>query len=455
MQDTPDSESAPALAPEATIIPEAPPPSPSSHTRSRLARAARLLVLFTTGQATVQLLNVAAGLILIRVLSKEAYAQFTLGNTVLNVLGGLIEFGFAPAIMALVGERIHDRLLLGKFVRSATVFRDRLLIAIGPGAVIALVVLGLRQEWPLTVLLPMGILVLGSAFVQGRNAYYTIPLRMHHRVNDIYTPQVFGVLGKIASFVGLWALGLLGAVAAMGIHFLTTAIISRFQRRRAIVYYEPVKKPDPEYNSRMLHHLAPMIPMHLFAVFQGNILVVLVTILGSSDNIAEIGALGRLAQLFLFVTTLHGMLVIPWIARTPRARLLRRYLFAAGYPVLIAACIVSMAFAFPKPILWLLGPGYSHLHQEVSWMVMAGGIHYIGGALFHIHFSRRWLYWWGTVAQIIGVLSVQAIGVLILDLSQTMEAVFFAVITNTGLLVVSIAVGFYGFRYGPRGGDSA
>src|SRR5690606_21309614 len=144
-------------------------------------------------------------------------------------------------------------------------------------------------------LLPMGILVLGSAFVQGRNAYYTIPLRMHHRVNDIYTPQVFGVLGKIASFVGLWALGLLGAVAAMGIHFLTTAIISRFQRRRAIVYYEPVKKPDPEYNSRMLHHLAPMIPMHLFAVFQGNILVVLVTILGSSDNIAEIGALGRLA----------------------------------------------------------------------------------------------------------------------------------------------------------------
>src|SRR5690606_8638676 len=108
MQDTPDSESASALAPEATIIPEAPPPSPSSHPRSRLERAARLLGLFTTGQATVQLLNVAAGLILIRILTKEAYAQFTLGNTVLNVHGGLIEFGFAPAIMALVGERIHD-----------------------------------------------------------------------------------------------------------------------------------------------------------------------------------------------------------------------------------------------------------------------------------------------------------------------------------------------------------
>jgi hypothetical protein len=245
----------------------------------------------------------------------------------------------------------------------------------------------------------------------------------------------------------------LTAVIALGVHLAMVIGMGRTLRRSAAKHMDPVRVSDPEVNRRMLHHLAPMIPMHLFSVLQGQILVILVTIVGSATNIAEIGALGRIAQLFVFVSALHSVLVIPWIARTPRARLFRRYMAAALYPVVICVAAVVFAFLFPEVLLWLLGPAYSHLRTEVGWMILAGGVHYVGSALFHLHFSRRWLYWWSTVAQVVGVLAIQVIGVVLLDLSRTQEAVFFSLMTNTGILVVNIAVGIYGFWVGPRSGD--
>jgi hypothetical protein len=420
---------------------------------SRWARAARLFALFAGGQGAVQILNVIGGLLLIRFLPKEAYAQFTLGNSMLSILGGLIEFGFAPAIVALVADRIHDRALVGRYVRSACYFRDRLLMIVGPGVLIALIVLGRKQDWPYTLLVAMGIVVLAAAFFQGRNVYFTIPLRMHRRVRLIYTPHVIGTLAKIAVFFALWAVGLLTAVVALGVHLAMVIGMGRTLRRSAAMHMEPVAVSDREVNRRMLHHLAPMIPMHLFSVLQGQILVILVTILGSTTNIAEIGALGRIAQLFVFATALHSVLVIPWIARTPRERLFRRYMAAALYPVAICAAAVAFAFLFPGVLLWLLGPAYSHLRTEVGWMILAGGVHYVGASLFHLHFSRRWLYWWSSVAQVLGVLAIQVLGIVLLDLSRTQEAVFFALMTNTGILAVNLAVGVYGFWVGPRGGD--
>ncbi len=416
-------------------------------------RATRLLALFAGGQGTIQVLNVIGGLLLIRFLSKEAYAQFTLGNSMLSILGGLIEFGFAPAIVALVADRIHDRALVGRYVRSACFFRDRLLMIVGPGVFIALIVLGRKQDWPIGLLAAMGIVVLAAGFFQGRNVYFTIPLHMHRRVRLIYAPQVVGTLAKVAVFIVLWAAGLLSAVVALGVHLAMVVGVGRTLRRSAAKHMDPVRVGDREINRRMLHHLAPMIPMHLFSVLQGHLLVVLVTILGSTTNIAEIGALGRIAQLFVFATALHTVLVIPWIARTPRQRLFRRYMAAAVYPVVVCAAAVVFAFLFPGVLLWLLGPAYSHLRTEVGWMILAGGLHYVGASHFHLHFCRRWIYWWSSVAQILGVLAIQILGIVLLDLSRTQEAVFFAIMTNTGILVVNLAVGVYGFWVGPRGGD--
>jgi len=54
-------------------------------------------------------------------LSVEAYAQFGLATGFQTVFSVLMDLGFASTIVPLVGDRRHDRALLGKYVRSAAI----------------------------------------------------------------------------------------------------------------------------------------------------------------------------------------------------------------------------------------------------------------------------------------------------------------------------------------------
>ncbi len=77
---------------------------------SRFKRWLPLILGFLAGQTSVQLLNLMTGFFLLRWLSVEQYAQYSVALGFQSTLSMPIYLGFSGSITALVGERSSDKI---------------------------------------------------------------------------------------------------------------------------------------------------------------------------------------------------------------------------------------------------------------------------------------------------------------------------------------------------------
>ncbi|MFN3683192.1 MAG: hypothetical protein ACK41F_04570 [Fimbriimonadaceae bacterium] len=173
--------------PDPTPIP--PQPAAPSPRRERLRRWSRLLATFLTGQTLVQGLNVLTGFLLLRWMSVEAYAQYTVANSFQGTIGILTDLGVSGSIVALVGQRIHDKRVVGEYVRAARAFRGRMFLVMALVASVAFPLVTKNQPWAWHVKL----LLLGGVLTQiffSAWGMYNAPLLMHRRLADSYRAAV-------------------------------------------------------------------------------------------------------------------------------------------------------------------------------------------------------------------------------------------------------------------------
>lgn len=90
----------------------------------------------------------------------------------------------------------------------------------------------------------------------------------------------------------------------------------------------------------------------------------------------------------------NTVIINPYIAKVARPQLARRYLQIVGTAIVISAIICAVAFLFPEPFLWILGPKYQNLRAEVKWLMALSCLNYVSGVIWTIHSARRWIYWW-------------------------------------------------------------
>jgi O-antigen/teichoic acid export membrane protein len=300
-----------------------------------------------------------------------------------------------------------------------------------------------RQEWGAgTKLLLFSAIALAVMF-QGWMMYGS-PLLVHRRLRSYYRPQIASAALRLACCLALYAAGLLSAWTAAWLGALAVGFVGLSYRRAARDCVREPAASDAEANRQMLRYLAPLMPGVVFSAMQGQLTVAIITVFGSTEKIAEVSALGRIAQLFLLLSAFNAVLLEPYVARLPAVLLRRRYAQILGAAVLLAVVIGAAGFAFPGPLLWLLGPKYVGLERETSWMVLTACISYVSGVMWTMHAARRWVFWWGTVAYIVALLVVQIACALTLDLSQTMPVIWFGTVTALAASGVHSATGIYG-----------
>ena len=163
---------------------------------------------------------------------------------------------------------------------------------------------------------------------------------------------------------------------------VASAIYGLLYRRAAVALIDLPAEADAQTKRQMLNYIAPLIPGMIFAAFQGQIAIALITLFGKTQNIAEVGALGRLGQLFTLLNTFNQVIIEPYIARVSRTSLTVRYLQVAASQVAVGAGLSTLAVWFPAPLLWIIGPRYAQLRGEVGWVAMTASVNYVCGGLW-------------------------------------------------------------------------
>ncbi len=426
------------------------PPDPAPATpQTRARRILTTLLNFTLGQGALQLVGVLGGLLLVRRLSVDSYAQLGLATAFQAVVAVLMDLGLASTIIPLVGDRRDDPALVGRYVRAAKHLRDRSFLIVAPLATLAILAILHRHGWSWPVQLALTASVLLALFSGGKVSYFSAPFFLFGRLREFYLPQVVSGTLRLLAYLVLSAVGALTAISAAALSALNVVLVGELLQRRSRPYLRWPTRDSPETDREVLRFMLPAAPASVFSAFQSQISLFLISVFGGTVAIAQVAALGRIGQLFAVLMTFNVIVIEPWVARLPRPRLLHGFL---GLMLLASLCclpLIYLGFHHPRFYLWILGAKYANLGDQMGFLILAACINFLAGLLWIMNRARKWLFWSGTGLEIALLLVVQIAFVARYGVRDVHQAVLFTFASSFCPAVAHAYVTLVGFRQQP------
>lgn len=372
---------------------------------------------FVLGEACFQLIHAVTGLLLVRWMSIEQYAQYALANAFQSGAQQFVEFGLGGALVALVGKNIHDKSRMGRLVAAGTRIRRRMVWIVGLLTAIAFPLWFAAKGWPLATGLLLAAAIVAYLAVSGLQTYYRPPLTIHREMRTLYGITVASASARLLA-LGLAHFGqILSAPVAAFLNVVALSLSGVRLKKASARHLEIPAEPVEAERRELLAYIRPIIPGVVFAALQGQLAVLVAGAFGQTSTIAEVGALARLSLLLAFFSAANGVLVAPFIARQEARRLPSLYLAISCGAVLLAAMLFAAAWIAPGLFLAILGPNYSDAGPALSFMVANTALGYLNGVLWSMNSARKWVFPWMPMVSIPGTLALQALGIWIFDVS--------------------------------------
>lgn len=412
----------------------------SALARPRFVYWGKTLGKFVSVQLVVQAVGVASGILLVRALSQQEYAYFTIAFAMQSTMTVLADSGVSIGLTSIGGRVWNDPRRFGQLVNTATRIRRWL-------AVVAALVVTPILLWFLTgkgagvhyaSLLAL-LVLLGLSFQLSTGVLMVVP-RLCRQIGQIQRLDLVASVSRLALLVAAYFIFLNAAVATFAAlcSVLLQFLLLRRWTAKSIETDAPPHTGDRAAIARIIRNEAPN---SVFYCVQGQLTVWLVALFGNAQRVAEVGALSRLSVVFAVINTVMSSIVLPTFARCQGlAQLRRRYLqIVCVFGVLGAALIVTSAM-FPSHVLWVLGAKYAHLRGELVLMMALSAVSALTAAMWSLNSTKAWVrHSWLNIP---GVLITQAILLTCVDVSTLEGVLWFGILSaiptfslNAGLTI--------------------
>lgn len=416
--------------------------------RNRTRKAAQVIMKFLFGQGATQSLNILTNLFLVRTLSIEAYAQFGLALGFQNVFSILMDLGFASTIVPLVGPNRDDAALVGRYVRSARHLRTRLFWLLSPAAAIAFVAIMHKHHWSPMVQLLLLLSVLLSIYSSGTVSYFSAPLFVFGRLKEYYLPQALTAAGRLILYIVFSFLEGLNAWIAAGLNALNITINGFLIHKSSAKYFQWPELENPEIDRELIQYILPASPAIVFAAFQSQIALFIISIFGGTSYIAQVAALSRIGQIFTVLCTFFTIVVEPYVARLNRTQLRKTFFVFIFLTSIACIPVVLAAFFWPQLYVWVLGPKYRDLGSVIGIYILSLCMNSISTLMWIMNRARKWVFWRGSILEVVLLLGVQCLFLIFVGVRNTHQAVLFGLASSFCYLVAHGYVTLYGFHQG-------
>ena len=408
------------------------------------------VVEFLTAQGIAMVARLLYGFLCVRLLPIPEYAKFAVVFGFLGTVAVLMDISFSTALLPLVGERIDDRQLIADYVASLRQLAHWVYLVVAPAVVFVYPLLVRRQQWSWRVVAAMVAILLVASWCSRVSGTYGAVLIVRRDRKMWYRAQLVTSLCALALLGVFCAIHALNAFSAILISVGGNVYLSLAYYFRARQLLSLVGHPSREKRDAIVHLAFPNIPNTIFYAFQGQISLLLITIFGHTTAVAGVGALSRLAQVFVFLGLMNPLLIEPYFAKLPAERFKRNYFGTLALEGAFCLLVTGLAAYFPQIFLWVLGRQYSRLRFEILLIIAGSSISYFAGVIWMIHNARRFVYWWSGMTTIILTLAVEIVFIWKVDLSTVRAVLILNLVTASAGLTVNILTGLYGFVRGPR-----
>jgi O-antigen/teichoic acid export membrane protein len=414
--------------------------------RVALAKPAGIYVFlakFISREALLQALNFVCGIWVVRTLSVQEYAWYTIATTMLGACSVLSDIGVGAALMSVAGRLWPDRRKINSVFMLAFEARKKFFFAFGLVVFLAGVVLLSRSHSPLMMSVGIMSLVVAVAFSQLNFDLIAVLPKLEQSLGVLQRMTISGAVLRLA-FLSLILISphamtaLLAALIAMGFQ------VWQIRRR-----YDLSDKDDgfslAEVKKEFSKVARRQAPASIYFCIQGQLNVILLGFFGNSTQVAQLGALGRISALFLVTQSVFSNILMPrFSVLKDKADMRKRY----GQYVLMMLCIVAVflgtAALFPALMLSVLGGKYSGLHGELLLVVGSTSLYVIEGLLYTLNMSRAWIS--PSWIQVVVTLGLQAILLCFVSIDSISRVVIFSSISPAVSMCVYAVSAIIHFR---------
>lgn len=351
----------------------------------------RLISITGSVQILVQALGLISGILIIRFLSTSEFALYTLANSMLATTTVMADSGIGAGILSNGGKVWDSRENLGKVIATGIDLRRKFALLTLIVALPLLLYLLIRHDasWPMALLI---ILSLIPAFYTAlSDTLYEIPMKLNQ---DIAALQKNQLQANISRFILL-----ISALYFLPLTVITMACtgVTRFWanvklRKRALKYADMEQFADPEVKNDIVNMLKRTMPSTIYYCASSQITIWLISIFGNTTDIAQLGALERIAGVSGLIGVMFSTLIIPRFARLPQISklLIFRFLQILCALFFISCAICAVFYFFSDQVLFILGPKYSHLNTALILVTIAACIKLMAGVANYLSVARGW-----------------------------------------------------------------
>jgi O-antigen/teichoic acid export membrane protein len=431
-------EQAPRMPPEATTA------QPATRVLPPWRRLAAHVARFGGTHTVVQGASLLAGLLFVNYLEPAAFALYTLATSLVAFTVFLSDLGVTGSLVYFAHQATREERSFDRF--AAAVFGMRRIAVLAVGLLVGLLfplVAGAEGFGGLGVWLATAAL-LATVLAQVEAALQLQLLRLRNALAASYRAEIVGAVLRLALALGLvvavW-LEAWTALAAGAVATAATALLARRAQTPLVLGDAPLVAE----RRAVLRYLLPTLPGALYFALRGQLTVWLAASFAGTQQLAEVGALGRLGLLLGFFSSFASVVVLPRLAQLRDESLWQRRVLGFGLALAgVAVSLLGLATLAPGAFLLVLGPNYRGLETELLLVVASAGVGLLDGYLVSINMARSWTRWNGLAVAVLAASQVALVWVC--PLATTLGLLWFNLLSGLVALGGQLVITAVGFR---------
>jgi O-antigen/teichoic acid export membrane protein len=390
---------------------------------SRMRRWSLKLASYASLNILGRVVQMLAAFIVVRSLAKTDYAWYSLAQNLVGALGMFTVTGIATGMMPIAGEAAGDRERMGVVLASAARFRA-LLLAFGALTVLPVFAHLLHHSdcppWQ-NALLTLAALI--STITSIASQMMATPLSLARRYNDSQIEVLMQSLLRLVLVVALVYFSFASATSVMIVTVLAPLpTLMLWLAPRAREHADYTQKADPEITAKLRKHFFVGLPTNLTYLFEAQIAAFIVAWFGHMDQVADLGAIGRVALILQVpIGIVSGILVPRMSEEKNMRRLWKMWVSSSLLGAAVGLAALAGGWFLRTELLWLIGPAYSGLEFELVLFLAFTVFAFITTIVSTPIQSRGWVrHSWIRPLMVFGS---QAVAACFLDLTSVTGAI--------------------------------
>lgn len=397
----------------------------------------RRLGLFLTGSMVAQGLAALSGLLLARWMSVEDYGAYTIVTIVMGAISVLTKGGAHLGYTAILGRTWPDMARAAEAVAAVLRMRRLISLVVMPCILAATWFLLRRNGVNLGSTAVVLALLTMFWWADMRTRLIDQILAFAKQTTRVQTLDVALAQLRLGAVVGLYWADLLSlpTAVALGVSVALLRVRPILAWVRGLLPPGPPPEPRSADLAEMRTSVRRQMPVEIYYVLQAQLILVVLSVFGSVADIAGYGALTRINQLLMPVEALTYAFLVPMFSRRSPERALRLYLPLVMLTMLPGALLVLVSLVFPEGLLWLIGPNYAGLQEEIFVAALMAMLVRGAGTAWSLLAHRGWVQF--SWVQIPVGLSCCALAPFLLDLGNLKEALLLQLASAAGWLAAA------------------